>query len=100
MDALVREAERDSTKAKEELGNERNYCIVVEDDFTTTLEKTMNKKVVDALEGACFEAEVERVRQREKIMEEALEVAIAKYLALDAFGVIKANYFWKRFKDF
>lgn len=33
-------------------------------------------------------------------MEEALEAATAKYLASNAFRVVRADYFWEEFEDF
>lgn len=63
--ALLRDAERDVHRARDELGNERNRCIVIEDNFNVALESSVNKSVADALERARLEVEVERERKRE-----------------------------------
>lgn len=76
-----------------------NRCIAVEDSFTTTLEKVVNKKAVEALERANLEVETGRGRGRGSL-KGAFEAATAKYLASSAFEIIKANYFWEGFENF
>lgn len=81
---------------RDELGAKRNRCIVVKDKFTTTLEVVVNRKVVKALEQTHFEVDAEK----ERILEGALEATTTKYLASDAFEIVKANCFWEGFENF
>lgn len=55
----------------------------------------VNKKVAEALERThtLRKRWRERERERKKILEEALEAATTKYLASDAFGIFKIDYF-------
>lgn len=66
MAADVRETKRGVHRAREELGSKRNHRIAVEENFTTTLERAVNKKVANALKRACLEAEEERERKRKR----------------------------------
>lgn len=100
MVALLRDSKRDVLQARKELGNERNCCIRIEDNFNAALESSVNKSVVDASERTHLEVEVEKEKEKEKIMEEALEVVVAKYLTSDAFGIVKADCFWEGFEEF
>lgn len=87
---------------RNEIGGERNRRIVVKDNFTATLKKVVNKKVAETLEQAHLEVEAKREREREKrrILEGPLEVATTKYLASDAFEIVKVDCFGKGSKTF
>lgn len=92
---MFAKTEREVTRVREELRGERNCCIAVEDKFVTTLEDVVNRKVAKTLERAHIEAEVEK----ERILEGALEAATTKYLAYDAFEIVKADCFWEGFEN-
>lgn len=94
--ACLQVAEREVAWAREELGGERNHHIAIEDKFSTTLEVVMNMKVVEAIKRAHIEAEVEK----ERILKGAPKSATAKYLASNAFEILKDYYFWEGFKNF
>lgn len=81
---------------REELGAKRSHRITVEDTFAKTLEAMVNKKVVEAVDLAHIQAKAER----ERIIKVALEELTTKYLASDAFGVIKAGCFLEGFENF
>lgn len=71
LTAHLRSAEREITRARDELKAERNYSISIEDSFTATLEEEARKKVAEAVVLANIQAEEERER--------AVEMATAKY---------------------
>lgn len=39
-------------------------------------------------------------REKEKLQEEALEAVTSQYLASNAFGIVRADFFWEGFEDF
>lgn len=87
--ARLRATEREVTRAREENGAKKNRRIAFEGKFATTLEVVVNRKVAEALKWAHIEAKAEK----ERILEGSLEAATAKYLALDAFEIVKAYCF-------
>lgn len=56
LTAFLRDSERDVGRDRDELGHERNCCINIENNFNATLESSVKKEVVDALERARLEA--------------------------------------------
>lgn len=56
--------------------------------------------MVDTLDRVHLQVEVKREVKRQEMREETSWVAEAKYLALDAFGLIRADCFWEGFEEF
>lgn len=54
----------------------------------------------ESLERVCLELEVEKERVRQEIREEVTRQAEAEYLALDAFGIVRVDYFWEGWEEF
>lgn len=79
-------------RARDELGVERNHCLMVENSFAATLEEVVDKKVAEAVELTCIHAKEERER--------AIKVEVTEYLACDAFQVVKVGCFLDGFKAF
>lgn len=54
----------------------------------------------ETLEWVCLKLEMKKEKERHEMREEASWEAEAKYLALDAFSLVRANYFWEGWEEF
>lgn len=62
LSALLQDSERDVTRARNELGIERNRRIRAENDLKAAVESSVKRVVEDALEWARLEAKAEKER--------------------------------------
>lgn len=91
----IRELTRHLQSTEEEITwarSERNHHLEVERSFATTLEQTVENKVVEALALAQIQAKEERER--------LIDATVSKYLASEAFQVMKVGCYLDDFKCF
>lgn len=96
----LRDAEVEISQARNKLETKRNWCIQVENDFKMIIEDTRKRTTKDILEQVHLEADVEREGERQQMWEEASQEVETKYLASDAFGLVRVDCFWEGFEEF